>query len=357
MEENEKYLPKNEENTSENEKSLEGKVEENNPLEKRPFEEENPEMIWLSQKVSEIRTKMGEFIIGQQVMVDLLMTGIFSAGHILLEGVPGVAKTLSAKVLSKSLDIDFSRIQFTPDLMPSDVIGTSVFNMKDSEFLFKKGPVFSNIVLIDEINRAPAKTQAALFEVMEERQITYDGELYKMEFPFIVIATQNPIEQEGTYALPEAQLDRFLFKITMDYPDLDDEIKILHRYRNNIESPNLDDVKAVISNADIKKIQDLIKQVVITDELIKYIATIVDKTRNHGKLYLGASPRASLSILKSAKAVAGIRGRAFVTPDDIQFIAPYVLNHRLILTPDAEMEGTTTNEVIASIVQEIEVPR
>src|SRR5690554_357196 len=357
MEENEKYLPKNEENTSENEKSLEGKVVENNPLEKRPFEEENPEMIWLSQKVSEIRTKMGEFIIGQQVMVDLLMTGIFSAGHILLEGVPGVAKTLSAKVLSKSLDIDFSRIQFTPDLMPSDVIGTSVFNMKDSEFLFKKGPVFSNIVLIDEINRAPAKTQAALFEVMEERQITYDGELYKMEFPFIVIATQNPIEQEGTYALPEAQLDRFLFKITMDYPDLDDEIKILHRYRNNIESPNLDDVKAVISNADIKKIQDLIKQVVITDELIKYIATIVDKTRNHGKLYLGASPRASLSILKSAKAVAGIRGRAFVTPDDIQFIAPYVLNHRLILTPDAEMEGTTTNEVIASIVQEIEVPR
>jgi MoxR-like ATPase len=360
MEENEKYLPKNEESSAaKNEEQTNSPDEnlENNPLEKMPFEEENPEMIWLSQKVNEIRAKMGGFIIGQHIMVDLLMTGIFSAGHILLEGVPGVAKTLSAKVLSKSLDIDFSRIQFTPDLMPSDVIGTSVFNMKNSEFIFKKGPIFSNLVLIDEINRAPAKTQAALFEVMEERQITYDGDLYKMEFPFIVIATQNPIEQEGTYALPEAQLDRFLFKITMDYPDLEEEVKILHRYKNNIKPPELDDVKPVISSGDIHKIQDLIKKVVITDELIQYIAGIVDKTRNHGKVYLGASPRASLSILKSAKAAAGIRGRAFVTPDDIQFVAPYVLNHRLILTPDAEMEGTSTNEVVASIIQEIEVPR
>ncbi len=360
MEENDKNIPENEGNLSMNKgEQANPKAEnsESNAFENMPFEEENQEMIWLAQKVNEIRAKMGKFIIGQQVMVDLLMTGIFSAGHILLEGVPGVAKTLSAKVLSKSLDIDFSRIQFTPDLMPSDVIGTSVFNMKNSEFFFKKGPVFSNIVLIDEINRAPAKTQAALFEVMEERQITYDGELYKMEFPFIVIATQNPIEQEGTYALPEAQLDRFLFKITMEYPDLEDEIKILHRYRNNIKPPNLDDVKAVISSSEIHKIQELIKKVVITDELIEYIASIVDKTRNHGKIYLGASPRASLSILKSAKAAAGIRGRAFVTPDDIQFVTPYVLNHRLILTPDAEMEGTSTNEVIASIVQEIEVPR
>jgi MoxR-like ATPase len=360
MEENEKYLPKKEETTSKSNEDQTSSPEGNvgkNPLEKMPFEEENHEMIWLSKKVNEIRAKMGEFIIGQQVMVDLLMTGIFSAGHLLLEGVPGVAKTLSAKVLSKSLDIDFSRIQFTPDLMPSDVIGTSVFNMKNSEFIFKKGPIFSNIVLIDEINRAPAKTQAALFEVMEERQITYDGDLYKMDFPFIVIATQNPIEQEGTYALPEAQLDRFLFKITMDYPDLDEEVKILHRYKNNIKPPNLDDIKAVISSVDIHKIQELIKKVVITDELIQYIASIVDKTRNHGKIYLGASPRASLSILKSAKASAGIRGRAFVTPDDIQFVTPYVLSHRLILTPDVEMEGTSTNEVVASIIQEIEVPR
>lgn len=360
MEENDTYNPENEENSSTQPEEKATSQEENievNSSEKMPFEEENSELIWLSQKVQEIRAKMGEFIIGQHVMVDLLMTGIFSAGHLLLEGVPGVAKTLSAKVLSKTLNIDFSRIQFTPDLMPSDVIGTSVFNMKDSEFIFKKGPIFSNIVLIDEINRAPAKTQAALFEVMEERQITYDGEKYEMEFPFIVIATQNPIEQEGTYALPEAQLDRFLFKITLEYPDLEDEIKILHRYRNNIKPPILDEIQAVISSDDILKIQHLIKNVVIEDELIQYIASIVDKTRNHGKIYLGASPRASLSILKSAKAAAGIRGRAFVTPDDIQFVAPYVLNHRLILTPDAEMEGVSTNEVIASIIQEIEVPR
>lgn len=357
-EEDKKYMPKeggSSDKKAENKDLTDGKQV--NPLEKIPYDEENKEMIWLSQRVNEIRDKMGEFIIGQKEIVDLLMAGIFSAGHLLIEGVPGVAKTLSAKVLSKSLDTDFSRIQFTPDLMPSDVLGTSIFNMKASEFVFKKGPIFSNIVLIDEINRAPAKTQAALFEVMEERQITYDGELYKMGFPFIVIATQNPIEQEGTYALPEAQLDRFLFKISIQYPDLKDEVKILQRYKEEIKSPDLDAVQPVISCADIQKVQDLVKQVAITDELIQYIAEIVDKTRNHGKIYLGASPRASLSILKSSKAIAGIRGRAFVTPDDIQFVTPYVLNHRLILTPDAEMDGSSTHELIAGIIQEIEVPR
>lgn len=364
MEENKENKAKKDEISTS--RGVENKKEENiatpsgleeNSSEEISLNEENPEMIWLADQVEKIRSKMSEFIIGQNVMVDLLMTGLFSAGHILLEGVPGVAKTLSSKVLSKSLDIDFSRIQFTPDLMPSDVIGTSIFNMKESSFSFKKGPIFSNMVLIDEINRAPAKTQAALFEVMEERQITYDGELYKMDFPFIVIATQNPIEQEGTYALPEAQLDRFLFKITMDYPELKEEIEILHRYKNNIKSPDLNSIQSVISKAEIQKIQTLIKKIVITDELIEYIAAIVDKTRNHGRVYLGASPRASLSILKSAKAAAGIRGRDFVTPDDIQFVAPFVLNHRLILTPDAEMEGISTNEIINSIIQEIEVPR
>jgi MoxR-like ATPase len=241
--------------------------------------------------------------------------------------------------------------------MPSDVIGTSVFNMKESTFSFKKGPIFSNIVLIDEINRAPAKTQAALFEVMEERQITYDGEQYDMEFPFLVIATQNPIEQEGTYNLPEAQLDRFLFKITLEYPDLEDEIKILQRYKNNIKSPDLTSIKPVLTVADIQRVQKLIQDNVVEDELISYVAKIIDKTRNHGKVYLGASPRASLAILKSAKAVSAIRGRSFVTPDDIQFVAPHVLSHRLILTPDAEMEGTSTKEVVEDIIQEIEVPR
>ncbi|PHR48910.1 MAG: magnesium chelatase [Fluviicola sp.] len=321
------------------------------------MQETNEDIIWLSQRVNDVRLKLADFIIGQEEMVDLLMTGIFSAGHILLEGVPGVAKTLSAKVLAKALDIDFSRIQFTPDLMPSDVIGTSVFNMKESTFSFKKGPIFSNIVLIDEINRAPAKTQAALFEVMEERQITYDGEQYDMEFPFLVIATQNPIEQEGTYNLPEAQLDRFLFKITLEYPELEDEIKILQRYKNNIKSPDLSSIKPVLTVADIQRVQKLVQDNVVEDELITYVAKIIDKTRNHGKVYLGASPRASLAILKSAKAVSAIRGRSFVTPDDIQFVAPHVLSHRLILTPDAEMEGTSPKEVVEDIIQEIEVPR
>lgn len=321
------------------------------------FERSNEELVWLAQRVNDIRAQMGKYIIGQHEMVELLMTGIFSSGHILLEGVPGVAKTLSSKVLAKVIDVDFSRIQFTPDLMPSDVIGTTVFNMKDASFSFKKGPVFSNIVLIDEINRAPAKTQAALFEVMEERQITYDGNVYIMESPFLVVATQNPIEQEGTYSLPEAQLDRFLFKINLNYPSLEEEVNILQRYKNNIKTPSLDDVVPVLKAADVAKIQTLVEKIVIEDNLIDYIAKISDKSRQHGKLFLGASPRASLAILRSAKAIAAIRGRDFVTPDDIQFVAPHVLNHRLILAPEAEMEGVTTREVVEEIIQTIEVPR
>lgn len=321
------------------------------------FERSNEDLIWVAQKVNQVRQEMSKFVIGQGEMVELLMTGIFSNGHVLLEGVPGVAKTLSSKVLSKALDIQFSRIQFTPDLMPSDVLGTSVFNMKDSSFNFRRGPIFSNIVLIDEINRAPAKTQAALFEVMEERQITYDGNRYEMEFPFLVIATMNPIEQEGTYNLPEAQLDRFLFKIKINYPDLEQETEILKRYKNNIKTPNLDEVDAVFTVQDISRIQGLIEKIIIEDNLLQYIANLTFKTRNHGKIYLGGSPRASLSMLKASKAVAAIRGRDFVTPEDIQFVAPHVLNHRLILTPEAEMEGVRPEEVIAEIIQMIEVPR
>lgn len=321
------------------------------------FERSNEDLIWLSQRVNDIRAQMAKYIIGQNEMVELLMTGIFSSGHILLEGVPGVAKTLSSKVLAKVIEVEFSRIQFTPDLMPSDVIGTTVFNMKDATFSFRQGPVFSNIVLIDEINRAPAKTQAALFEVMEERQITYDGNVYSMESPFLVVATQNPVEQEGTYSLPEAQLDRFLFKIVLDYPTLEEEVSILQRYKNNIKTPTLDEVVPVLKATDIAKIQTMVEQLVIEDQLVDYIAKIADKTRQHGKLYLGASPRASLAILRSAKAIAAIRGRDFVTPDDIQFVAPHVMNHRLILTPEAEMEGITTREIIEDIIQTIEVPR
>jgi MoxR-like ATPase len=321
------------------------------------FERHNFDLLWVAQKVSDVRTELSKYVIGQTQMVDLLLTGIFANGHILLEGVPGVAKTLSAKVLSKSLNVRFSRIQFTPDMMPSDVIGTSVFNMKDSTFTFRQGPIFSNIVLIDEINRAPAKTQAALFEVMEERQITYDGKEYPMDFPFLVIATQNPIEQEGTYNLPEAQLDRFLFKIKMDYPELEEEEEILHRYKNDIKTPSLADIKAVFTADEIQKIQNSIEKVIVEDNLVKYIAAITHKTRNHGKIYLGGSPRASLSMIKSAKAIAAIRGRDFVTPDDIQFVAVHVLNHRLIMTPEAEMEGFQTEDVINEIIKTLEVPR
>lgn len=315
------------------------------------------ELIWVAQKVNRVREEMHKYVIGQGEMIELLMAGIFANGHLLLEGVPGVAKTLSAKALSKVLDVEFSRIQFTPDLMPSDVIGTSVFNMQDTTFNFKKGPVFSNIVLIDEINRAPAKTQAALFEVMEERQITYDGNRYEMSFPFLVIATQNPVEQEGTYNLPEAQLDRFLFKIKLDYPSLEEETSILLRYKDQIKAPTLEQIVAIFNSTELMKVQGIVEKIIIEERLIHYIAQIIHKTRNHGKIFLGGSPRASLSIMKAAKAFAAIRGRDFVTPDDIQFVAIHVLNHRIILTPEAEMEGSPVEDIVREIVQSIEVPR
>lgn len=312
---------------------------------------------FLRDKVLQAREEAKGFIVGQEEMIDLLLIGIFTNGHILLEGVPGIAKTLSAKVLSKCLDTNFSRIQFTPDLMPSDILGTSVFNMKTSEFTFNKGPIFSNIILIDEVNRAPAKTQAALFEVMEERQITFEGIKYEMEYPFLIISTQNPVEQEGTYSLPEAQLDRFLFKIILDYPTLEQEQEILNRYKNTTLSPNLDSINKVFSKEDLRKIQELISEVKIEDNLLGYIAKITHNTRNHAKLYLGASPRASLAMAKASKAMAAIRGRDFITPDDVQSVANHVLNHRIILTPEAEMEGLTTYSVIEEIIHQIEVPR
>lgn len=350
-------MKENEEIPEENKLDQKDKKSTINPSQTYGFERSNTDLIWLSQRVNDIRSEVGKYIIGQQEMVELLMVGVFSAGHVLLEGVPGVAKTLASKVLAKIIDVQFSRIQFTPDLMPSDVLGTSIFNSKTASFSFKKGPVFSNIVLIDEINRAPAKTQAALFEVMEERQISYDGQVYVMDVPFLVVATQNPVEQEGTYNLPEAQLDRFLFKINLEYPSLEQEIAILNRFKNDIKAASLDQIKPVLNAKDIVKVHGLVANIIIEDNLIAYVATIVDKTRKHGKLFLGGSPRASLAIVKSAKAFAAIRGRDFVTPDDIQFVAPHVLNHRIILTPEAEMEGITTFEIIAEIVQSIEVPR
>lgn len=308
-------------------------------------------------KVKQVKEEVQKMVIGQHELIDQILLAIFSRGHVLIEGVPGIAKTLTSKVIAKTLSVNYSRIQFTPDLMPSDVLGTSVYNIKTSEFLYKKGPIFSNVVLIDEINRAPAKTQAALFEVMEERQITNDGETFKLDPPFFIMATQNPIEQEGTYRLPEAQLDRFLFKIKLEYPSLKDEIEILKRFKNSIREMSFDAVHSVLSATDIEEFQGVIEEVKIEDQLIEYIAKIIGETRNHPRLYLGASPRASLSIMKTAKTLAATRGRDFVTPDDIQYVAEPVLNHRIILTPETEMEGISAEDVISEIVQKIEVPR
>ncbi|KJJ38958.1 AAA family ATPase [Aequorivita vladivostokensis] len=311
----------------------------------------------LQEAVEKIKAELGKVIVGQHDMLEMLIISILTDGHSLIEGVPGVAKTLTAKLLAKTLAVDFSRIQFTPDLMPSDILGTSIFNVKTSEFEFKQGPVFSNIVLIDEINRAPAKTQAALFEIMEERQVTMDGTEYKMEPPFLVFATQNPVEQEGTYALPEAQLDRFLFKINVPYPTLEEEIHILENEHHRKDAFVLDSVTQVLNAKQIAEYQHTIKQIIIESNLLKYIAAIVDNTRTNANLFLGASPRASLAIMNASKALAAMNGRDFVTPDDIKKIAPSVLRHRIMLTPEREMEGITADKVVQQIIETIEIPR
>lgn len=311
----------------------------------------------LSNAVAQIKSELGKVIVGQEEMIDLLIVSILANGHSLIEGVPGVAKTVTAKLLAKTMQIDFSRIQFTPDLMPSDILGTSVFSMKNNEFEFKAGPIFSNIILIDEINRAPAKTQAALFEAMAERQVTIDGKEYSLEAPFLVFATQNPVEQEGTYRLPEAQLDRFLFKINVEYPNLEEEIKILEGNHQRKSADPESFITGVLTAASIKKYQETIKDIVIEDNLIKYIAQIVMNTRTNPNLYLGASPRASIAIMNGSKAYAAIMGRDFVTPDDIKYIAKSVMRHRIILTPEREMEGFTPDRAVAQILETIEIPR
>ena len=311
----------------------------------------------LEEAVLKIKKEMGKVIVGQHDMLEMLIVSILADGHSLIEGVPGVAKTITAKLLAKTLDVDFSRIQFTPDLMPSDILGTSIFNVKNSEFEFKKGPIFSNIVLIDEINRAPAKTQAALFEVMEERQITMDGKKYKMQPPFLVFATQNPVEQEGTYALPEAQLDRFLFKINVPYPSIEEELIILENEHQRENTAAIDLVEPILSAIQIAEYQATIRKIIIEKNLLKYIAAIVHNTRTNANLFLGASPRASLGIMTTAKAMAAINGRDFVTPDDIKKVASAVLSHRIMLTPEREMEGLTPIKVVQQIIETIEIPR
>lgn len=321
------------------------------------FFEQRTDLSQLNNAIATIRDAVGKVIVGQEQMVELMIAGILADGHILIEGVPGVAKTLSAKLMAKLIDADFSRIQFTPDLMPSDVLGTSVFNPKEANFQFKAGPLFSNIVLIDEINRAPAKTQSALFEVMEERQVTVDGTTYTMNTPFMVLATQNPVDQEGTYRLPEAQLDRFLFKIEVGYPTLEEEIIILSNQHQADNRNLLNEIVKVLSAADIAQYRETIRQIVVEHKLLEFIARIVNETRNNPSLFLGASPRASLAIVKASKAFAAMRGRDFITPEDIIEVAPHVLRHRIILTPEKEMEGLTADELIDRIIKSLEVPR
>lgn len=319
--------------------------------------ETRTELQELQHSVQALKDEIGKVIVGQQTMIELLLAAILADGHVLIEGVPGVAKTLTAKLLSRAISVSFSRIQFTPDLMPGDVIGTSVFNSRENTFEFKRGPIFSNIVLIDEINRAPAKTQAALFEVMEERQVTVDGHTYLMPPPFLVVATQNPVEQEGTYHLPEAQLDRFLFRIYAGYPTREEEFAILMGQDKTDLKERITEVQQAITGGQLEELRKKVRSVHVEHRLISFITEIVSNTRNHKSIYLGASPRASLGILHSSKAIAAMKGRDFVTPEDIIFVATPVLRHRIVLSPEKEMEGATTDDVIAQIIQHIEVPR
>jgi MoxR-like ATPase len=311
----------------------------------------------LNNAVLSIRNEIKKIIVGQDEMVKLIIAGLLADGHVLIEGVPGVAKTLTAKLVAKSVNAGFSRIQFTPDLMPSDVLGTPVFNPREASFEFKKGPVFSNIILVDEINRAPAKTQSALLEIMEERQATVDGKTYPMAQPFMVLATQNPVEQEGTYRLPEAQLDRFLFKIIVPYPTEAEELGILTQFNSMGNTRALDLIQPALDAQQVATLRQQIKTQIIDEKLLQFIAKLIHQTRNHKSIYLGASPRASLSIMNASKAIAAMQGRDFVTPEDILTVVPPVLRHRIILSPDKEMEGITEDDVIRQILQGMDVPR
>lgn len=319
--------------------------------------EQRTDLTALNQAVMSIRNEIRKIIVGQDEMIRLIITALLADGHVLIEGVPGVAKTMTAKLVARSVDAGFSRVQFTPDLMPSDVLGTPVFNPKEAQFEFKKGPVFSNIVLVDEINRAPAKTQSALLEIMEERQATVDGKTYPMASPFMVLATQNPVEQEGTYRLPEAQLDRFLFKVMVPYPSEAEELTILTQFHQMGNTAVTEMVKPVLSAQQIVALRQQIRTLLIEEKLLQFIARLVHQTRNNKSVYLGASPRASLAIMNASKATAALQGRDFVTPEDILAIAPAVLRHRIILSPDKEMEGITEDDVIRQIIQGMDVPR
>ena len=319
--------------------------------------EERINLTAFAEKIETLRKAIAEVVVGQSETVDLLLTAILAGGHVLIEGVPGVAKTLTARLVARLIDARFSRVQFTPDLMPSDVLGTNVFNMQTSAFDFHRGPVFADIVLVDEINRAPAKTQAALFEVMEERQVTLDGVTYPMGPLYTILATQNPVEQEGTYKLPEAQTDRFMMKLTMGYPTVDEEVEILRRHHENRQLTTLDDVRPVIAKDELLAMRSLLDEVFVDPALLRYIADIIVQTRQSKAVFLGASPRASVALLQASKAYALLQGRDFVTPDDVRLVAPSVLQHRLVLTAEAEMEGITPLKAVQRLIEKVEVPK
>lgn len=338
-----------------------GNEEADQPKEVVTTEEEllakSPEIERILDVSRKVKEQLSRVIVGQTDMIDLMIVAMLTKGHILIEGVPGIAKTLTAKLFANTIDGKFSRIQFTPDLMPSDILGTNVFNSKTQDFDFKAGPIFADIIVVDEINRAPAKTQAAMFEVMQEGQVSVDGVTRKMGEGFMVIATQNPIDHEGTYTLPEAQLDRFLFKINLGYPSPEEEIQVLKRFEKDFEMRETQSMKTVVPISDLVELRKAVENITIEEDLLHYIARIIQETRSTGDLYLGASTRASIWLMKASKAAAALAGRNFVTPDDIRKVTAHVLNHRIILSPQREMEGISTSHVLEQIIRKVEVPR
>ena len=318
----------------------------------------NPiDLDFVNQKTEALFKEVSKFIVGQHSMVRYITNGLLCNGHILLEGNPGLAKTTTARCIAKTLACGFSRIQFTPDLMPADILGTAIFNPQNQQFEFRKGPIFSNFILIDEINRAPARTQSALFEVMEERQVSVDGSQHLLTFPFLVIATQNPIEMEGTYRLPEAQLDRFQLKIDIPYPSPEEETLLLMQFREGKDLSDIDQVQAVWDIQDLKKLQSWVNQVTVDEKLIHYITAIVQNSRKSKDFMLVASPRAAIYLLKSARAHALLEGRDFVIPEDIVEVSLPVLSHRLILSAERELDGAGMSNLVKKLVKSVEVPR
>lgn len=332
-------------------------IEQENSNRFMPEFESRIDLSNLQNKMDAVRTEVKKVIVGQERAINMLLISIVAGGHALIEGLPGVAKTLTAKLIAKAIDCDFKRIQFTPDLMPSDVTGSSILDLKSNEFEFRRGPIFGNIVLIDEINRAPAKTQASLFECMSERQVTVDGQTFSMASPFVVFATQNPIEHEGTYRLPEAQLDRFLFKVNVGYPEFEQELNILKEHHAQKAQNKEDLVQKVVTSGEVVDFQSLAKSIFVHEDILKYITEVIVHTRTNPNLTLGASPRASIAILEASKAFAALQGRDFVTPEEVKYVAPAILSHRVQLTPEKEMEGFSTDYIIRQIVEGVEIPR